>query len=545
MMSREYMADHPEVDWKVYQKQQTPISQESKVKAMPTENEEDQSHQDIPLGKQKEKKSNKTLIETLKSSLLPKMPPGINMATGMMSMAMPGASGEIVADLPQSIRGTKTTTPEWLSQEIGKFLPGFETGGGLAKKSVPEAIHYMQPGKQAEAFRSTLGKGTTKENIETIGNRVQFAKKSAEEEAFIPKRELYSQEGKSDVYNVKSENLPEGNLPKVREMIEPGGQFNKSQMDELSRALKEYRKNGKIESFFDRSEEIFNIPELPEKAATKIEDALLMPTSRKSKYFADEDVALYYGKKGKIKALHDTYEEKPTLSNYDKLQSDIKKEQRKLQSRYDAGTITDAGEEKLTQLNENIKNLNHDKENFMQTLPDNMKNLENEFRQKYAKGVGKYTDAGQGAKNIIRKLYKGKSSEVTSAQITKIFTNPTQQTLDILKDLGPEAGRNILYNALQKVPVGDAEGMAKTILDLKRTKGFDQFIDQDMEKWANNMLSHARNVGHIKKFLTHSATAAGGSFLFGPVGGAIGAVAPSIFKGTKAGAKFLASKLKK
>ena len=110
MMSREYMADHPEVDWKVYQKQQTPISQESKVKAMPTENEEDQSHQDIPLGKQKEKKSNKTLIETLKSSLLPKMPPGINMATGMMSMAMPGASGEIVADLPQSIRGTKTTT---------------------------------------------------------------------------------------------------------------------------------------------------------------------------------------------------------------------------------------------------------------------------------------------------------------------------------------------------------------------------------------------------------------------------------------------------
>ena len=64
-------------------------------------------------------------------------------------------------------------------------------------------------------------------------------------------------------------------------MIEPGNKFTKPKREALSKAIKEYRKTGKTESFLNKSEEIFNIPELSEKSASKIEDALLMPTKEK------------------------------------------------------------------------------------------------------------------------------------------------------------------------------------------------------------------------------------------------------------------------
>ncbi len=389
----------------------------------------------------------------------------------------------------------------------GKLL---EAIPGLAQ-SIKKGWDYMQPGKEAEAFRGGFGQGTTKENIENLGQRVQFAKGSAKEEAMIPKRELYGQEGKSNIYNVDTKNLPEGNLDKMAHIMEPGGEFGEAQSSALSSALKNYRKTGNVESFLDKSTDIFNIPELSDKASSKIEDALLMPTKRDSAYFGDEGVTDLYGKRGKIKQLHDAYEDKPILANYDKLQSALGKQIRKLESRVKAKTIDDAGEAKLEAFTSNKENLVQDKENFMKTLPEKMQNLETDFRTKYATGVGKYEDAPL----AIRKLAAGKFNEVTGDQIAKVFTNPTDQTKKILLDLGPSAGKNIIYNALQKVPMKDAEGMANTILDLKRTKGYDQFITPDMEQWANNMLKHVRNASYLKKGLIGGASLIGGGAVAG------------------------------
>ncbi len=434
-------------------------------------------------------------------------------------------------------------SPEHISEAINEGAGALS--GMNVLKAAPEAyqvakkgVEYLQPEKEAERFRSTLGSGTSAENIETLGNRVGFAKKSALEEALIPKRELYQQEGKSNVYDVKPESLPEGNLPKMAEMIEGGSKAGTTEMGALSKAIKDYRKSGNIESFLDRSEEIFNIPDLPEKAVSKIEDALLMPTKRDSAYLSEKGVTDFYGKHG-LKTLHNAYEEKPILNNYDALQSELKKQIRVLKSK---GKSRDSlGDEKLDALTANVKNLNADKEAFMETLPDKMKNLENEFRKKYAVGVAKFEDAPL----AMRKLAEGRSSELSSAQIGALFSKPTKEVKAILKDLGPEAAKNILYNALQKVPVGDAEGLANTILDLKRTKGYDQFVDQKMEDWANSMLKHVKIASGVKNSMKVVGGAAAGGALLGPLGAVGGAALPFIKPFAKQGMKYLSERLRK
>lgn len=484
-----------EIDWDVYKKQQS-VPKEMKSNNESLDNNEENYNQDIPL-------NNKS-------------------------------SGKVSTFLGRMEKPTKENlfNPEMIKGLIDTMAgnPGMKIVGGAASHVIPElagkaagkvkeygtkAADYLQPGKETERFRGTLGEGTSAENIEQLGKRVQFAKQSATEEALIPKRELYKQEGKSDVYKVGEEHLPEGNIPKMAEMIAPGEKFGESQGKALSKAIKDYRKSGNIESFIDKSEEIFGISELPEKAVSKIEDALLLPTKRESAYLSEKGVTDYYGKKG-LKTLHDKYVEKPILANYDDLQSALKGEIRKLKGK--GKSLDTAGEEKLTALKENVKNLNADKEAFMSTLPEKMQNLENEFRYKYATGVGKY----ESAPLSMRKLAEGRASEVTPAQVEKLFTAPTKDVKAILKDLGDAAGKNIIYNALQKVPLHNASKMADTILDLKRTKGYDHFITPEMEQWAKSMKTRLR----VTKGLQTALSAGLGGSLFGGYGMAIGGALP-------------------
>jgi hypothetical protein len=416
---------------------------------------------------------------------------------------------------------------------------------GAAKAGLQNTSDYFNTGQEAEDFRNTLGQGTSKENIGELAKRTQFAKQSALQEALIPKEQIYSQEGKSDIYNVNQSQLPEGNMQQMGSMFDPGAnQFSPDKMDALSSALKQYRKSGDVGSFMDKSEDIFNVPDLPDSAASKIEDALSMPTKRDSAYFSDPNVDSFYGNKGNLQQLHDQFQDKPTLNNYDPLQSALKTRQRTLNSRYNNGTISDTGEAELNQLNSNITNLDSDSQNFMQTLPENMQNLEKDFRTKYATGAAQYENAPL----TIRNLANPKNvDQVTSSQVGKAFTSMTPQTMKVLQDMGPSAGNNILYNALQKVQPGDAEGLANSILDLKRTKGYDQFVTPDQEQWANNMLSHIGTIGKIKNVLKTGLGAVGGYQAGSSLG--IGGLTGAAIGGTLAHAptlaKYLVNKIKK
>lgn len=504
-----------DIDWSVYKHQQSPPKSASKSNP---------DFEDRDLGSKN--KSSSDMVDTFIGKL-------------------PRHSQEFQFGTDEN----KKLMEEMINAGIG--APGMkmiEAVSPAIKKGGQIAIDYMQPGKEAEKFRSSLGEGTSKENIERLSETAQSAKRSAKENALIPKAELYSKEGKSNVYNINPKELPEGNLGKMAEMVDPGGEFSQSQMKSLANAIKGYRKTGKIDSFLDKSEEIFNVAELPEKAAAKIEDALLMPVKRDSKYFADSDVAGVYSPKGNLMNLHKAYEKKPTLANYDALQSALKKELREMKGRE---KLSDTATPKVDQLKTNIKNLDQDKQRFMDTLPENMQNLENEFRTKYKDYAQTYEKGKKevGPSLTLRRLAEGRPDLVTDAAVVKLFSNPTAADKKALLDMGESAGRNALYSALQKVPARDAEKMAETILDLKRTKGFDKIVTKEIENWANNMLKHVSHVDKIKTVLGSAAGATLGGLAGGGTGAAVGMVAPALFKGAKSGAqlgaKYLSKYLKK
>lgn len=414
--------------------------------------------------------------------------------------------------------------------------PVMEVLGKAKEKAEPyveKVKDYLQPSKEAERFRATLGEGTSRQNIEELGKRAQLAKGSTKQEALIPKEQLYAREGKSDVYNIGEASLPEGNLERIAHIVEPGAKFGEEQSKAISNALKNYRKGGDTEGFIERMEDLFKIESLPPKAAAQLEDALSLPTKRDSRYFSSPEVTSVYSPKGELMQLHSAYEAKPTLNNYDALQSALKKELRSMEGR---AKVSDTAQPKVDQLKANIEALNKDKEAFMKTLPADMQDLENVFRRKYAKYAETYEKgkAETGASLTLRRLAEGRTDKVTDNAIVKLFAHPTKADKQALLDMGEGAARNAVYAALQKVPQGEAKQMAETILDLKRTKGFDQIITPEMEAWAHGMVKQTSRVEYIKNALSLGGFGAAGLALGGPAGAVIGAFTPKAIKGIKA-----------
>lgn len=560
MISQQFISDHPEIDWNVYKKQQSVPHSESEQSQ--SYQEPEQPYSDMPLGQEQENARDKE-----GTKILPHLVSGmLQGAQGLLSM-LPDTSEQIdpllekygLKDRIPNLHGidvNKTmglasprpgSLNDW-SEFAGKFLlpvPAFARGTGaaaqigktainaakpvanIASGGISKGIQYLKPGNEAEAFRASLGSGTSKENIEELSKRAQFASQSRQTEALIPKNKLYEQEGKSDVYKTPESQLPEGNPEKFAGMFSEGEPVSEGKIIALQKALKDYRSGKKDinlggdpqDRFMETAENIFNIPEMSEKDLGKVEDVLSIPTKRDSSYFSDPDVTTPYSTKGNVIQLHNKYYKNPNFNNYQALRSAITTQIRKLGVAVKNGV--DTAIEKHEQLQSNLNNLDKDANNFIETLPENIQNLDKDFRQKYQTYAKTYRkgDKETGASLTLRRLAEGKHDLVTDSQVQKLFSHPTEADKQAILDMGPIAGRNAIYSALQRVPENDAEGMAKTILDLKRTKGFDKYITPEIEKWAINMLKHVRNVKYIKDAM--GSVAGGAAFgLPGMIGGA-------------------------
>jgi hypothetical protein len=545
MISTEERSKYPGVDWKVYDSQQNANGKQGNPNRMQGNPDDMQGN---PSG-MKEKTASDIINENNPYHK------NISLEGGRDESKMVDT---FLGKMPRYDSRTKEEKDLLMKELIGAAAlnPGMrmiggvsgsiiDRGAGYFKKGVDKVSDYMSTGKEAEAFRAALGKGTSSENIAELGRRAKLAKESRKQEALIPKDKLHAQERKTGVYKVSESKLPEGNLGELSDIIEPGVNFTLSHAISLSNALRDYRSGkvlkeygGKpIDTFLSRAEEIFNVEELPERSVDMIEKVLSMPTNRRSAYFTNKGVTEAYAKNGEIMNLHNAYRSKPILENYQKLQSKLKEELRAMQS---AARTSDTAIPKVNQLKLNIRNLNQDYQRFMKTLPDEMKNLDKEFRDKYREYASTYKKGSKetGSSLTLRRLAEGRHSLVTDAQVVKLFSNPTAADKQAILDMGPSAARNAIYAALQKVPMGDAERMANTILDLKRTKGFDQIITPEFEKWAIQMLKNTQNVGHIKSALGIAGGGAMGALIGGalgtsPIGAAIGAASPLIYKGGK------------
>lgn len=464
----------------------------------------------------------------------------LHLVPGAVTQALHNITPQDTSQTIHDMFGEPQYPGEALARGIVRDIPQIAVGGELSssgKNLIPSYVNGIQAGKNAEKFRSQFGNGTSLQNAIELSRRTKFAKESTKNEALIPKNELYNQFGSNEVYQIPTDKLPEGNLDKFSNMFENNKNYNFSKGINLSKALQDYRK-GKVdklfggtplESFTNRAEDIFNIPELSEKDYNRVEDVLNMPTSRKSYYFSDKNVTDPYSTSGKLINLHDNYKKDSTLDNYQDLRSAITTQLRQLKERAKTNEVS---AEKYEMMKNNLSNLDKDARNFTKTLPENVQELDKDFRKKYSSYATTYEkgDKETGPSLTLRRLASGRHSLVSDNDIVQLFSHPTESDKKALLDMGSSASRNAIYAALQKVKPNDAAGMANTLIDLKKTKGFDNIITPDIEKWANDQLRNIKNVKSINNYTTALTGATVGGLLGGPVGTAIGLTAPLIKK---------------
>src|ERR1700691_1735704 len=167
MIDRNYMKSHPEIDWDVYNDQNN-IRNYSQP--MMSSNEEYPTREQT---QEEQKPENENMVSTLFGSMKRQSPKEIQeqyLNEESMSRALHQMSG---LTNPMALVGRTTGFG-------ASMLP--QAFGGAKK------IHKeLNPGHKAEEFRETLGKGTSTENIASLGQDVQAAKQSRLQEALKPK----------------------------------------------------------------------------------------------------------------------------------------------------------------------------------------------------------------------------------------------------------------------------------------------------------------------------------------------------------------------
>ncbi len=182
MISRDYMKDHPEVDWSVHNDQ-------NKVKPSVNEQEE-KPRENYKIGSPPESSEK---VSTM-FGLLPK--------PDTKKMFSRESTNEATNEGMNAISGINV---------IGKSVSALNAGN-LAKSAYEkgkQGLDYLNPKNIGEELRNKFGSGSVSENIEELGNRVKFAKGSAKEEALVPKRE-FMEEAKGQRIKYES---PENHYP--------------------------------------------------------------------------------------------------------------------------------------------------------------------------------------------------------------------------------------------------------------------------------------------------------------------------------------------
>jgi hypothetical protein len=478
MISREYMANHPEVDWSVYKKQ-------NNVPSKVSSNEEQKTENFIIGGEKK----NPSMVNTF----LGQMP-----KASISDMFSP----ENIKEAVNEGAGMTGGAPQAVKQayQIGK-----------------KGLEYINPEAISESLRGKFGEGTISENIEQFGKRIKFGKESAKEEALVPKREFMEEAKGKNITRLKPEKVDIKNVAGM--FSEDAKEFTPERIKAIQKAVNNYYKDGDIEKLAEEGSEIFgSTRELSEKELNKLESFVPIEKLNKGKYFANDKVDKFYSPKGDLANAHSKFIKTKSVEDADKLMSELKSEIRKLEVSEKKGTIGDVASSKLEAYRNNLSDLKNDWSKFVKTLPKEQQGKYHEFLKKYAINVGPYEDASF----IVRKLASGDFKGILPESIDRLFSNPNpkEQVLKIINDIGPSGWNNLVYNMLSKYKPGDVKSMANAILEGAR-KG-SPIITDEMVQAANHALKRNMISGLVKS----GAGAMTGAATFGPIGAAIGAAAP-------------------
>lgn len=363
-------------------------------------------------------------------------------------------------------------------------LPFAMKGAGNVIKSVAEKF---MPSKSYNALLESTGGGkNVTENIQELGNRIQYGNKSAKEEALIPKREMMQESGESLI-------IPEQNKSKkLVDNISDIFSENESIIDpakkkSITSVIKKYYQDGDIDSLIEKGEDIFNHPGLTEKNILNLEEMLIPEKPLKGNYLKIQNASENYS--DILRDAHNSYEKNPTFRNSDKLRSRLFKRINELSGRVKSKTITDAGEKELNSLIKNRQAIIADQDKFISKLsPDNQKKY-GKFNKLWREDVQAYEDANTTIKNIKN----GHLKNVTPDKLTNAFAfpelNPEMQK--VLKDIGPSGINNIIFNELGRTT--SAKEALKVLENLENNKGFSTYITPEIRNHMNQLRNRIKN----------------------------------------------------
>lgn len=437
----------------------------------------------------------------------------------------------------------------------GAATPLINEAATGAKNLASKAYDYLHPEQKAQDFMSNLGQGsqTVQENTGALAQDIKGSYDTNKAAALAKKQDVMNQVGKEKIYDVDESQLPEGNLDKVVKIIDPDiartanfskpGEFE-SQMKALSKALKDYRA-GKVDkelggepldSFISKAEDIFNVPELSDQSASKIEDMLSFPTKRDSAYLNNDAPDLF---KGKLKDIHDTFTDNPTFKNSDRLQSSLGKKIGEYMKRSARGNLNDDEINNLESFKSARDDLRGDQNNFLQDFSPETKSMYDDYMSQWRENVTPY-ESTRTLRDITR---RGQTEGVSPGKLGTVFKQSSPVAQKITGDIGEQGSNRVLFNQLMKSNTGNPQDLATAVMNAKMKGGFQGYITPEMEEFAQGLIKQSKRAEAMKTGMATGAGAIGGSLFGAPILG--GAVGYGLRKGTPLLAKYLSKAGKK
>ena len=346
------------------------------------------------------------------------------------------------------------------------------------------AVNAFRPGAASEKLVESLGGGTSGVNAQRLAETINTAAEGKLGEALAPQKKVMEAIGSSKTTEVPVSKLPEGNIHKLlKEFGVKTNEVELSQIMEMQKHIKSYRKTGDFDKFIEDSQETLRLNSVSPSKEQKIENMMEVPVEKEVKYApSQKDVKSY---DTESKELHEKFVKNRTFENAHKLESRLNREIRDETKDLKRGG---GNRDRMNSLIEQRKDVLSEMNGMLKDQPQEMQDWWKSFKNKYREDYAPYTKTP-----TLAEIAKGNTKGVKPSTLRAIFSYPKEYVEKILKDMPHEGKNYILYNELHDVNPKDAEEVLKRLQGLKQSKGYESVYTPEFEKSMKDISKKIRN----------------------------------------------------
>ena len=205
-----------------------------------------------------------------------------------------------------------------------------------------------------------------------------------------------------------------------------------------------------------------------------------------NKYLANEHRMNAYNET--LQNAHHNFVKDTNFVNADNLRSEFKSQIRDIYSDLKARNITrEESKQKLAPLEDGLKDLDHDMNSYIDTLPAEVKPLWKSWNNKYAKNVTPYYK-DKAIREITKPRTKTEQTEgLRSSTVKSLFSYPKSHIKTILSHFPQEGKDYIIYNELSGIDPNDAGALYKKLSELKQSKGYSEYFTPKLNTFMDGL----------------------------------------------------------